>query len=108
MEIRMRRYWWFVWVKVAVLAVALFIAYRFVSSQVNDMLSPYLIDEPTEAVVEEDGEPNPVDKLMGWVERKLDVQINYEDLIFDYANEYAQKMMEESDEERNVITDSLS
>lgn len=103
----MRRYWWFVWVKVAVLAVALFFAYRFVHGYVDDLLSPYLIEEPQEtAPSEDDTEENKVDALMGWVEDKLDVQINYEDLIFDYANEYAQKMIEESEQERDITAET--
>lgn len=105
----MRRYWWFVWVKVAVLAVALFFAYQYVRDYVDELLSPYLIEAPEEAAPSEDledseDEGNKVDQLMGWVEEKLDVQINYEDLIFDYANDYAQKMIEQSDDERSVET----
>ncbi len=98
----MRRYWWFVWVKVAVLAVALFFAYRHVHGVVDDLLSPYLLEESQEEPTVDDENENKVDQLMGWVEDKLDVKIDYENLIFDYANDYAQKMIEQSEEERTV------
>lgn len=98
----MRRYWWFVWVKVAVLAVALFFAYRYVHGVVDDLLSPYLLEESQEEPSADDENENKVDQLMGWVEDKLDVKIDYENLIFDYANDYAQKMIEQSEEERTV------
>lgn len=98
----MRRYWWFVWVKVAVLAVALFFAYRYVHGIVDDLLSPYLLEESQREAATDDEEENKVDQLMGWVEDKLDVRIDYENLIFDYANDYAQEMIRQSEEERTV------
>lgn len=98
----MRRYWWFVWVKVAVLAVTLFFAYRYVHGVVDDLLSPYLLEESQEESTVDDENENKVDQLMGWVEDKLDVKIDYENLIFDYASDYAQKMIEQSEEERTV------
>ena len=101
----MRRYWWTVWIKVAVLAVVLLLAYNFVSGIVKDTVGPYLLEEGTR---EELDEEDMVQKLVGKVEGVFHVQIDYENFIFDFANDYAQKMMEESDEERNVITDSLS
>ena len=106
----MRRNWWFVWVEVAVLAFALFVSYKIVAAKVDGMLSPYLtgdLDTPpaTEATEEE---PNIVDKIMNKAESVIGKKINYEDLIFDYANAYANEMMKESEQERNVIDAPLS
>ena len=35
------------------------------------------------------------------IQEKLNIRLDYENLIFDYANEYAKTMMEQSHEERN-------
>lgn len=109
----MRRNWWFVWVEVAVLAVALFVSYKIVSAKVDGMLSPYLTGdlevpaatEPTETTEEE---ANIVDKIMNKAESVIGKKINYEDLIFDYANAYAKEMMKESEQERNAVSSPLS
>ena len=42
------------------------------------------------------------------VEEMFDVNIDYENMLFDYANEYAQAMMEGSQEDRNAITEHLA
>ena len=102
----MRRYWWTVWIKVAVLAVVLLLAYNFVSGIVKDTVGPYLLEEPRQEETEEDEDM--VKKLVGKVENAFGVQIDYENFIFDFANEYAQKMMEQSDEEHHVISEPLS
>ena len=102
----MRRYWWTVWIKVAVLAVVLLLAYNFVSGIVKDTVGPYLLEEPRQEQAEEDKDI--VQKLVGKVENVFDVQIDYENFIFDFANDYAQKMMEQSDEEHQVISEPLS
>ena len=49
-----------------------------------------------------------IDQAVSFAEKIVGKKIDYENLIFDYANDYAHKMMDESDEERNAITDSLS
>lgn len=104
----MHRTWWFTWVKVAVLALALVIVFRAGYGIVKDMLSPYITE------VEADQEPaapeqdNIVTKLVDKVQNLFHVEIDYENLIFDYANEYAMKMMEESDEERHAVSEPLS
>ena len=105
----MGKYWWTVWIKVAVLAAVLLGAYLYAKDDVTDMFEPYLLEEP--AVTEptdETEEPNIVEKLVGKVESVFDVRINYEDMIFDYANGYAKQMMEDSQAERNVIGAPLS
>lgn len=102
----MGRYWWTIWIKVAVLAVVLLLAYNFVSGIVQDTVGPYLLEEPRQE--QTDGEEDMVQKLVGKVENTFGVQIDYENFIFDFANEYAQKMMEQSDEEHHVISEPLS
>ncbi len=106
----MRKYWWTVWIKVAVLAVVLFLGYRFVSRQVTDFFSPYLIEEETavtDETVEEETEGNFVMDLLGKVEDAFGVKIDFENMLFDYANEYAHEMKEQSNEERNPISEPL-
>lgn len=106
----MRRNWWFVWVEVAVLAIALFVSYKLVTSKVDELLSPYLAGElePTEATEATEEEPNIVDKVMAKAESIVGKKINYEDLIFDYANAYAKEMMAESEKEHNAVNKPLS
>ena len=117
----MRRFWWFVWVKVAILAAVLLVAYFTVSGIVKKAVSPYLVDEPVRIAAEgkqdedkeedkdkdenkdsQEEEKNILDKAMDWVDNKFDVHIDYESLIFDYANDYAQQMMEDSKQERTL------
>lgn len=127
----MGRSWWTVWVKVAILAVILILAYTFVSREVKDTFEPYLLDNTSVSETEEksleeeealpkdetqDGEEadaeqsgaDMIKSIAEKIENKVGVYIDYENFIFDYANGYAQKMMEESREERNIITESLS
>lgn len=101
----MGRYWWTVWIKVAVMAVVLLLAYHFVSDIVKDTFEPYLLEEGAR---EELDEEDMVQKLVGKVEGTFGVQIDYENFIFDFANDYAQKMMEESEEEHHIISEPLS
>jgi len=106
----MRKYWWTVWIKVAVLAIVLLLAYNFVSNKVQNMLDPYLLEtEPTQSVeVEEpteEPEGNLVMQLLGKVEDILGVKIDFENMIFGYANEYAQTMKAQSEQERNPVTE---
>ena len=98
----MRRCWWTVWIEVAIVAVALFFAYQFVENKVEELVSPYLIEE------EEIGDRNEsvITDLVEMVEEKLNIRLDYENLIFDYANEYAKTMMEQSHEERNPTEES--
>ncbi len=106
----MRRNWWFVWVEVAVLAVALLVSYKLVMAKVDGLLSPYLAGEIEQPAVTEatEEEPNIVDKIMSKAESIVGKKINYEDLIFDYANAYAKEMMAESEKERNAVNTPLS
>ena len=146
----MRRYWWTVWIKVAVVALALFLGYRYVDRKIDDLISPYVLEEidpsasssssedretteqtePTEKTEtlekpvwpgmphrpgwtdpsdpsEEDVEPEEIDKknlleeLLNKVQDTLGVKLDLENMLFDYANEYAQQMKEESDAERH-------
>ncbi len=100
----MRRYWWTVWIEVAVLAAVLFVGYKIATRIVLDIVSPYLIEE------HEVGQrsDNLIKQVMEQVEERLDVRIDYENLIFDYANDYAGRMMEESHEERQYEKESYS
>lgn len=107
----MRRNWWFVWVEVAVLAIALLFAYRFATAKVDALLSPYLSDEDIAVSTEEiesEEDANIVDVVMSKVERFLGKKLNYEDLIFDFANDFAENMMHQSAEERNAVSEPLS
>lgn len=112
----MGRYWWTVWIKVAILAVVLLLAVQAVRGVVTDAIAPYLLDTP---VVEqpsteeppEDGEVEDSDlvaSIMGKVQGFLGVNIDYEQFIYDFANGYAQQMMEDSDNEHNTISKPLS
>ena len=108
------KYWWTVWIKVAVMAAVLIVAYNFISGIVRDLFDPYLLEEsetvvaPSEETEEEEGDTNPLISLVGKVEEAFDVKIDYENMLFDYANEYAQEMMTQSKEDRNVITEHLA
>ena len=108
----MRKYWWTVWIKVAVLAIVLLLAYNFVMNKVESIISPYLIEEtqmesqPQEEEPAEDG--NLVMDVLGKVEDVLGVKIDFENLIFDFANEYAKTVKEQSFEERNPILEPLN
>ena len=112
----MGKYWWTVWIKVAVLAAVLLGAYLYVKDYVTDLFEPYLLEEPavTEPTdvnaepTDETEEANIVEELVGKVEDAFDVRINYEDMIFDDANGYGNQMMEDCRAERNVIEAPLS
>lgn len=114
----MTKYWWTVWIKVAVMAVVLILAYNFISGFVQDLFEPYLLEEetpqetvlsdvPAEEGEEEAGDSNPLIALVGKVEELFHVNIDYENMLFDYANEYAQEMMTQSKEDREAITEHL-
>ncbi len=92
----MRRLWWTVWIEVAIVAFLLYTGYDFARDKVQEYVSPYLIEE------DEVGErsDNIVTRIVEAVEEKLGIRLNYEDMIFDYANEFALTLKEQSEEER--------
>ncbi len=98
----MRRCWWTVWIEVAIVTVILVFAYQFVENKIEELVSPYLIEE------DEVGERNEsiITDLVEKLEDKLGIRLDYENMIFDYANEYAKTMMEQSEEERTVIEET--
>ena len=100
----MRRCWWTVWIWVAVMAVLLFSGYKFAMGMVRDLVSPYIIEE------EQVGErsDNKIKEIMEKIEAKLGVRFDYESLIFDYANDYAGKMIAKSREERKFESETYS
>ena len=115
----MRRYWWTVWIKVAVLAAVLLVGYHFASNKIEELVSPYILEEPElsaptvsevpETSVQEPADPeeeegdgkNLLTSILDKVQDTFDVKLDLENMIFDYANEYAQQMKEESDLERH-------
>lgn len=117
----MERFWWFTWVKVGVLALALTLAVSFGYHKLVDLFEPYLLEaspeptqtEPTQPATEdpdeasEETKKNPVELVSDFVQNTFKMQVDFESMIFDYANDYAQKMMEESEEERHAFSDSL-
>ena len=98
----MRRCWWTVWIEVAIVALILVFAYNYVENKVEELVSPYLIEE------DEVGERNEsiITDLVEMVEEKLDIRLDYENMIFDYANEFASTMMEQSEEERTLTQET--
>ncbi len=84
----MGRYWWITWIKVGVALIFAGVLFLVARHEVNQWLSHYSIEAPADAKIYE--------------------RYNYEDLIFDFADAYAIDVMEESDAERNGITDHLS
>lgn len=102
----MGRYWWITWIKVVVLAVALFFAFRYGYRKIRATVSPYLTKQEESSAVATNSK---LEKIFSRVEDTLKVKIDYEDLIFDYAEKYTQKMIEQSKEERSaLISDSKS
>ncbi len=101
----MYKNWWFVWVKVGVLALVLLLAFNFVRGKVNDLVSPYLLSEPAATEPSDSGEEEDadiIDKVTGMLNRVFDAEIDLENLIFDYANEYARRMVDRSYADRTV------
>lgn len=86
------------------MAALLFFAYNFVSDQVRELFSPYLIEEDQIG----DRTDNAIKELVEKAEEKLKIRIDYENMIFDYANKYAQTMMEQSHEERSVQSETIA
>ena len=86
------------------MAVLLFFGFKYVTGMVNDLISPYLIEE------DQVGErsDNLIKEIVEKIEAKLNVRFDYENLIFDYANDYAGKMMEQSREERKFESETYS
>ena len=84
----MGKYWWVTWIKVlaltAVFAVVIVLGYQQVKKSVAD----YLVDAPADA--------------------KLTDKLKLEDMVFDYAGEFVDRMMEESEQIRNAITEPLA
>jgi hypothetical protein len=99
-----RKHWWTVWIKVGIMAVLMVLAYNFVMDTVRTYLDPYIIEE------EDVGErtENVIKDIMEKVEEKLDIRIDYENMIFDYANGYAKTMMEQSHEERTMESETFA
>ena len=56
--------------------------------QVKKSVADYLVDAPADA--------------------KLTDKLNLEDMVFDYAGEFVDRMMEESEQIRNAITEPLA
>lgn len=105
----MRRYWWTVWIKVAILAAVLLVGFFAAKKYINSFFEPYLIDESS--TVEEPeiaADSDPVKAIFEKVEDKLGFRFRYEDMIFDYANDFAKDMMKDSEAEHNAITEPLS
>ena len=100
----MRRFWWTVWIEVAIVAFLLYTGFDFARDKVQEYVSPYLIEE------EEVGErsDNIVTRIVELVEEKFDIRLNYEDMIFDYANEFALKLKEQSEDERKVPKETFN
>ena len=118
----MRRYWWTVWIKVAVVAAALIVGYHFASNKIDELVSPYILEEPEvsaptlseepETTVLPDASEQPdegIDKknllttVLNKFQDTLGVKLDFENMIFDYANDYAQQMKEESDAARHPV-----
>lgn len=118
----MRRYWWTVWIKVAVVAAVLFVGYHFASNKIEELISPYILDEPEVSVSTLSEEPettvlpnaseppeeginkkNLLTTVLNKFQDVIGVRLDFENLIFDYANEYAQQMKEESDAARRPV-----
>lgn len=133
----MSRFWWLVWVKVAVLALVLYLGYNAVSEKVTELFAPYILEETesTESTseielevpeaTEPGGEGEEVEeeveeeeagidgagllqKVASKVEDLFGVKIDYENMLFDVADAYTQKIIAEADEERFAISESLS
>ena len=84
----MGRYWWITWIKVGIALLFAAVLFLVVRHEVNKRLSVYSVDAPEDA--------------------KFYEKYDSEDIIFEFANYYAQQVMEESDAERNAITEHLS
>ncbi len=84
----MGRYWWVTWIKVGVILLLIGIVLLFGYFKVKDVLSNYLTDSSEDASFLE----------------KLD----YEELVFDFGNYFAEDVIEGAEEERNSITAPLS
>lgn len=105
----MRRFWWTVWIKVAILAAVLLVGFFAAKKYIYSFFEPYLIEESStveEPEVAEDSDP--VKAIFEKVENKLGFRFRYEDMIFDYANDFAKDMMEDSEAEHNAISEPLS
>ena len=105
----MRRYWWTVWIKVAVLALVLLFGYFAAKKYISGLFEPYVIEEEdVEEAPDVAENSDPVKAIFGKVQDKLGFRFRYEDMIFDYANDFAKDMMEDSVAERNAISEPLS
>ena len=85
----MGRYWWITWIKVGVALVFAGVLILVAHFEVNKRLSKYAIEAPP-------------------ANAKFYEKLDIENLVFDFANTYAQTAMEESDAERTQITDHIS
>ncbi len=85
----MGRYWWITWIKVGVALVFAGVLILVARFEVNKWLSKYAVEAPP-------------------ANAKFYEKLDIENLVFDFANTYAQTAMEESDAERTQITDHIS
>lgn len=85
----MGRYWWITWIKVGIALVFAGVLILVARFEVNKRLSKYAIEAPP-------------------ANAKFYEKLDIENLVFDFANTYAQTAMEESDAERTQITDHIS
>ena len=75
----MGKYWWVTWIKVLALTAVFAVVI---------VLGYQQVDAPADA--------------------KLTDKLNLEDMVFDYAGEFVDRMMEESEQIRNAITEPLA
>lgn len=85
----MGRYWWITWIKVGIALVFAGVLILVARSEINKRFGKYSVDPPAENA-------------------KFYEKIDLENLIFDFANTYAQDVMEEFDAERTQITDHIA
>ena len=80
------------------------LAYNFVSGIVQETVEPYLLEEEAQTETEapaEEADADIVKSLVGRVESVFGIRLDYENFIFEFANDYAQTMMEQSEAEHN-------
>lgn len=85
----MGRYWWITWIKVGIALLFAGVLILVARSEINKRFGQYSVDPPAENA-------------------KFYEKIDLENLIFDFANAYAQDVIAESDAERTQITDHIS
>lgn len=83
----MGRYWWLTWLKVIALLIVFAVLFTLGYRKMEKALSGYLIDAPEDA--------------------KFYERIDLEQLVFDYASDFVDRMEQESEESRTAISESL-